>query len=575
MGGRARKMRQVSVISATKLTKNELPPTIPIIVDSPRQDPQLGFGSYVRALSAAVVGGNPARYTVGLYGPWGTGKSSILSALKIELGEAFPDSTVVEFDAWRHERAGNLLAPLLWAVKNEFDKKQTAQAKASTKKSAKEVAARIGSLLGGFELGLFGVVNFRIPTATEVGHDGSPSTSASPVDNYMQMYAKLLEVGNALQGAERVVVLIDDLDRCSPERVVQVIEAIRLLMDIDGFVFVLAIDYDVLIDAVSEKYPHVDAHRFIEKIIQVPFRIPNIKIADDLLPSIVPNWAAIKEVWFDGVGDDLIQRLIRRALRSNPRQVKRMLNSYMLARHISWDSGIAQDLLLISLGFQLRWPTEFERLGKELLGVDNSEAAVVKLGELATYRRIVGAAVLSPDDNVPLTDDSEELVELSQFVAEHLPGDLDTAELRTAMRMAADVSGPSHPIVNWSSTGIIAEGASLTDAARQRLAEALTGPSGLGFEVTEANGRTEFIHLDSHVYIDSSSSLARELKVSVRYPGSFSPSSAAAKSVLQKVGNRSWSFSFSAKDETDLGESLNKFLPVAHELVSFSNVGMS
>lgn len=558
----------------TRLKKNELPPRIPIIVDSPREDPQLGFQSYVGALSAAVAGGNPARYTVGLYGPWGTGKSSILSALKIELGKAFLESTVVEFDAWRHERAGNLLAPLLWAVKNEFDKKQDAPGKASTKKSAKEVAARIGNLLGGFELGLFGVVNFRIPTASEAGHTESPSGGHTPVDNYMQMYAKLLEIGNALSGDERVVVLIDDLDRCSPERVVQVIEAIRLLMDIDGFVFVLAIDYDVLIDAVSEKYPHVDAHRFIEKIIQVPFRIPNLKVADDLLPSIVPNWIAIKEVWFDGVEDNLIKKLIRTALRSNPRQTKRMLNSYMLARHISWDSGIAQDLLLISLSFQLRWPAEFERLGKELFSVDESKVSSMVLGELANHKRIVGAGPLSLIDGGQLTEASEEMVELSQFVSEQLPGDLGIAELRTAMRMAADVSGPSHQIADWSSDSIIEKGALLVKEARHRLTKVLTGPD-FGFELTDTNGRIGFVRADSHVYIDSSSSLARALKISVHYPGTFGPSDSAAKLVLQKAGNRSWSFRFSAKDGPDLGESLNKFLPVARELVKFSNVGKS
>lgn len=442
-------------MAKTTLTKSALPPTIPIIVDSPRRDPQLGFQSYVEALSAAVAGGNPARYTVGLYGPWGTGKSSILSALKIELGGAFPDSTVVEFDAWRHERAGNLLAPLLWAVKNEFERRQHAPGKESTKKSAKEVATRIGRLLGGFELGLFGVVNFRIPTAGEAGLDESASGHTTPVDNYMQMYAKLLEVGNALSGDARVVVLIDDLDRCSPERVVQVIEAIRLLMDIDGFVFVLAIDYDVLVDAVSEKYPHVDAHRFIEKIIQVPFRIPNIKVTGDLLPSIVPDWTAIKEVWFDGVEDDLIQILVRRALRSNPRQAKRMLNSYMLARHISWGSGIAQELLLISLGFQLRWPTEFERLSKELLGDDSDTS--VKLGDLTSYKRIVQEGESAARGEVPMTEDAEELVELSQFVSAHLPEDLDIADVRTAMRMAADVSGPSGAIADWSSASVIAD----------------------------------------------------------------------------------------------------------------------
>jgi hypothetical protein len=47
---------------------------IPVIPDTPNPQPQLGFERYVEAIAAAIRGGLPARFTVGIYGPWGSGK---------------------------------------------------------------------------------------------------------------------------------------------------------------------------------------------------------------------------------------------------------------------------------------------------------------------------------------------------------------------------------------------------------------------------------------------------------------------------------------------------------------------
>ncbi len=69
--------------------------------------------------------------------------------------------------------------------------------------------------------------------------------------------------------------MVDDLDRCTPDGVVNVLEAIHVLTDIEGFVFVVALDREYLTKAIMQKYREDGlAERFIEKIVQIPFSIP-------------------------------------------------------------------------------------------------------------------------------------------------------------------------------------------------------------------------------------------------------------------------------------------------------------
>lgn len=92
-------------------------------------------------------------------------------------------------------------------------------------------------------------------------------------------------VPQALQFAigSRIVVLVDDLDRCSPKQVLSVIEAIRLFLNAKEFVFVLAMDCGVVTQAIGEHYKFMCQHpwerremgrEYLDKIIQVPFHLP-------------------------------------------------------------------------------------------------------------------------------------------------------------------------------------------------------------------------------------------------------------------------------------------------------------
>lgn len=89
---------------------------LPVIADTPSMAPRLGFEAYADALARAVRGGEPAQFTIGIYGAWGSGKSSLLHAIENEL-KPYDDVLTVPFDAWRYERADHIIVPLLHSIK--------------------------------------------------------------------------------------------------------------------------------------------------------------------------------------------------------------------------------------------------------------------------------------------------------------------------------------------------------------------------------------------------------------------------------------------------------------------------
>ncbi|MET0885769.1 MAG: P-loop NTPase fold protein, partial [Mycetocola sp.] len=92
-----------------------------IVADVPTAHPGLGFEDYASALAEAISSADRPQFTVGLYGKWGSGKSSLLRAMQRLLGDA-PRVIAVEFDAWRYQRTQEIVLPLLYAVLGEVQR---------------------------------------------------------------------------------------------------------------------------------------------------------------------------------------------------------------------------------------------------------------------------------------------------------------------------------------------------------------------------------------------------------------------------------------------------------------------
>jgi predicted KAP-like P-loop ATPase len=233
-----------------------------VIADIPALRPGLGFQQYADAIAAAIRGGDPPQFTVGIYGAWGSGKSSLLRAVLTHL-ESDPDVIPVSFDAWRYERVEHIVVPMLHEI-------QRVVSEGGDRELVKHLRRALVSVIFSLNFKLSGVTLDGSKVRDQWEKQGLPRLDSA----FSEPFDALHRMSEAL-GRRRLVILIDDLDRCSPSKVVSVLEAINVVMDVHGLVFVLALDYDVLTAAVRQQYPHViEPHVFIEKMVQLPFRVP-------------------------------------------------------------------------------------------------------------------------------------------------------------------------------------------------------------------------------------------------------------------------------------------------------------
>jgi hypothetical protein len=344
----------------------------------------LGFDDQVVDLCDIVSDRTLLPVTVGLLGDWGSGKSSLLKMAADRLRSG--GSLVVEFSPWRIEQYDDVKSAFLDAVvsaveaalgpeKPEQDGKVKAAFAAVRQLHKKVRWMRVAGLAAKH------LVTMTAPTLEEldgllVKDAGTPvATTASVARDFHDEFRDL--VSNLEQA---IVVLVDDLDRCLPEQVLDVLQAIRLFLAVPGTAFVLATDERVVRDAVRIRYPQATTtsetdlpQEYLEKIIQIPIRIPplgpgqietylnllvaekhcdadqvarlrsraadaraqeylavamNLGIArDTLAPAALPEGA---ERDFEIVSRTA--RLLAMGLKGNPRQVKRFLNMLFLRR---------------------------------------------------------------------------------------------------------------------------------------------------------------------------------------------------------------------------------------------------
>jgi predicted KAP-like P-loop ATPase len=231
-----------------------------ILLDTPSAKPALGYQKTAAAL-AVIISQSEPQFAVGIFGGWGSGKTTLMRAIKAELASE-PSLVVVDFNAWRFEREPLLLVPLLDTIRASLVQWSAGRAPA-TREKVRTVAGRIGRVVRALATGLSGEVG--VPGAAKVKYDVGKAldslSSADEPENAQSLYvAAFDELSHAFAqfaagGVTRVVVFVDDLDRCLPANALDVLESIKLFFDLSGFVFVVGLDEDVVERAVLSTEP--------------------------------------------------------------------------------------------------------------------------------------------------------------------------------------------------------------------------------------------------------------------------------------------------------------------------------
>ena len=358
--------------------------------------------------------------TVGIHGDWGAGESSILKMIEAQLGsdanvavlwfngwtfEGFDDaktvlieSTITELLRQRStvgkvkEKARNLLRMVNWlkvakrsggvafnVVTGLPSPDQIETAMGALRRLGQDVADVEGSEIPGK---LEEIAGFLKPAEDA---DNLPDT----IHQFREDFKDLLDEAKV----EQLVVLIDDLDRCLPTTAIQTLEAIRLFLFVPKSAFVIGADEAMIEYAVRQHFPDLPvasgplpyARNYLEKLIQVPFRIPALGAQETrtyvtllLVQSIVGEYHdgfdnllakgkdSLREPWHgvglsqtdvqkvdEGAKDELnsafvlaqqIAPILAEGTKGNPRQIKRFLNALLVRQVIANARGFGEQI---------------------------------------------------------------------------------------------------------------------------------------------------------------------------------------------------------------------------------------
>jgi len=434
--------------------------------------------------------------SVGVHGDWGAGKSSVLMMVE----EAFSNDDrvlCVRFNGWLFQGFEDAKAVLIETIVEELRRKRPTSQKVA--EQAKKVLRRVDWMKLARKAGAYGLtLATGIPhpeTIKDLGaaarslisrgtEDVSPETVAALVegsDEFLrevaadnapeQMHAFRQEFAELLKDAEidRLIVLVDDLDRCLPDTAIETLEAIRLFLFVPRAAFVIAADEGMIEYAVRQHFPDLPvatgpatyARNYLEKLIQVPFRLPSLGYAETriyLTLLLVLNACGEESDEFQkltGLARELLRRpwkgpgLDRKAVekalggvpveveramelagriapiladgaRGNPRQIKRFINTMMLRLAIAEERGFREELKMSVLAKIML----AERFAPELYDA------------IARGSANTGA--------------SEELAALESVVAAQ-PADLQTKSADGKEKVPAkEVSLPDWPNLEWA-----------------------------------------------------------------------------------------------------------------------------
>ena len=314
-----------------------------IVVDTPTRE-GLGFQDYADALVDIIVdSGSP--FTIGILGEWGVGKTSLMQTMCGKLkGEHEKEVIPIWFNAWRCEREKVFaIIPLLQLLVSEIKDD-------SLKKKFIEILKSLQlkfSLPGGVELSAGGVSQNQFEEDLYYAELGAIETSLKETD-------------------KKIVVFIDDLDRCAPDKILEVLESTKVFLDIKGFVYVLGLNSEVVVKAIEQKYEDmgIKGEDYLEKIVQIPFRIPDWNVTDrgEFLTDLVDK-DKIDPTYKNTIGEykDIIQEAIERT----PRQVKRFINTYICEQEVFKGKKLDQTIHLVLTILKFKWYNFYQNLFNE------------------------------------------------------------------------------------------------------------------------------------------------------------------------------------------------------------------
>ena len=297
-------------------------------------DECLGLGEYASALSDFIVQCDTPM-TIAIQGDWGSGKTSMIHMIIKQLPEKVVPVYINTWQFAQFDRQSDIAISVLTEFVDKLGGAGTESGDMAKKllstfsRHAGKVAA-MADMIGVPGAGAIEGIGKAVQNAMGEVSD------TQRIKALREKIRTLVEKKQAEQSIDRFVAFIDDLDRLLPEKAVEVLEAIKLFLDLPGCVFVLALDYQVVVKGVAQKYGgSMDLQKgkdFFDKMIQLPFNMPvgqyNVQQYMKNLLEGIGSKVSGEEIQY-------YQDLTEASIGFNPRGMKRMFNTLLLLRLVA------------------------------------------------------------------------------------------------------------------------------------------------------------------------------------------------------------------------------------------------
>jgi len=353
-----------------------------------RQDDGLGFEVYARVLADGTLNAS-GPLTVGVFGEWGTGKTSLMRLIAHEVSR-HPNVVPVWFNAWQYEQDQHPMIPLVGTIIRDL---QGYEGHGGRVGITDALVRALRAVAYGFSvkstIRVPGVADVEVSLAGKEVIDRARELREDALLS-RSLFHEAFEALESVQFADelQIVVFIDDLDRCFPDQAVKLLESIKLVLAHRGFVFILGVAREVIEGYLQHRYATeygitgYKGHLYLDKMVQVAFQIP-------------PSGGRMKEfseVILRDQPQELAARLsnilpiVGKALGGNPRSVIRFLNNLLVDLAInseitmkSGETPIPIQFFALSRCLQQRWPEVFtellssDELAQEVAAWDRSQ----------------------------------------------------------------------------------------------------------------------------------------------------------------------------------------------------------
>ena len=270
---------------------------------------------------------------IALYGEWGSGKSSIFKTLKksIETGQ---DYIPLIFETWKYEKDDNLAFSLLEFILSSLNN-------LIDSKKENELIKTAYNILRNFSKG----ISLKIPFSNFIDIDINKMFEEDEknkekckrslymiTENFIKDFQEKID-GCVVSTNKKILIMIDDLDRCEDESIINLLSALKLMFAVKNIIFICGIDKGAVIQTLLRKYGNKEkSEEYLEKIFSINFNV--------LKTSKLNLFQNDENIYLKNIK----QKIIEATGITNPRKINKSNNKYEFLKEIIFRKNIINEI---------------------------------------------------------------------------------------------------------------------------------------------------------------------------------------------------------------------------------------